>query len=700
MIDVDIEADGSAGFRFQLPANSGKRIILLETVAFNVPFRQYIQIPLSDDDFDVSFFPEGGSMIQEALGRVAFKAMKSNGQSVPITGVVYDQAEHRITELKSEHLGKGSFFLRPESGKTYHIIAENDRGQSKRFDLPRALEHGYALSVSQVRNNMNVSVRKSPNNVLNSELYLLVHTRGVVQYVTPWDFSEEVIAFPKDLFPSGVLHLILFDAGMNPISERLVFVNNDDQAQVIHQTDRDNYAARSLVKNRVTLTDNQQQPLTGNFSVSVTSDHEVKQDSPSTILTYLLLTSDLRGHIENSAFYFQNTMASAWALDLLLLTQGWRRYDIAELAQERFMHPAYPLEVGSVLSGRVRSLLFGRRIDNIDVSAMSTIGHFFYITQTDENGIFHFNVNEFPDSTGFVVGVVPQRGMTRMELFIDEETFPKRTLTAVPAAEIDKHLFARYANIAELKFVSEHGIRLYHLAETTISGRRPGPRRSIYNLEESSALSREQIDRFPAMDIFGHLQRFPGVTVTGQHISLDRFRGAGVSLADGGPPPPDVSPLIILDGVPIEPEVLTMLSMNDIERIEVLKSVHQLVPFGMRGYNGVIVLHSKTGELNVGELNVVGELIFHTKVFSPLGFQTPIEFYAPKFDTPESQQQSTRDLRTTIHWQPVVQTDDLGRVSFEFFTADEATSYTVIIEGLTNDGKIIGQEEKIQRTHP
>ena len=79
----------------------------------------------------------------------------------------------------------------------------------------------------------------------------------------------------------------------------------------------------------------------------------------------------------------------------------------------------------------------------------------------------------------------------------------------------------------------------------------------------------------------------------------------------------------------------------------------------------------------------------------PLGYQQPVAFYAPQYDTPEKRNAQTSDLRTTIHWQPVVQADNTGSASFEFYTADEQTSYTVIIEGLSDDGRIMRQEEKI-----
>jgi hypothetical protein len=165
----------------------------------------------------------------------------------------------------------------------------------------------------------------------------------MVHFVTPWESDKKQLSLPKEDFPSGTLNLLLFDAKQNPLSERLVFVNNEDQTQVTYEwrTDSSVFTARSLVNNRVILTDDDEQPLTGNFSVAVTADHTVVVDTTVNILTQLLLTSDLRGHIDNPAAYFKKDNVSSGAvLDLLMMTQGWRRYDVAALAQGSLSRPA------------------------------------------------------------------------------------------------------------------------------------------------------------------------------------------------------------------------------------------------------------------------------------------------------------------------------------------------------------------------
>ena len=87
---------------------------------------------------------------------------------------------------------------------------------------------------------------------------------------------------------------------------------------------------------------------------------------------------------------------------------------------------------------------------------------------------------------------------------------------------------------------------------------------------------------------------------------------------------------------------------------------------------------------------------YNIKSYVPLGYRQPVEFYAPKYDTLSKRNDKKPDLRTTIHWQPVVQTDSSGIASFTFYTADEKTSYTIVIEGVADDGRIIRQEAKIR----
>ena len=674
-MNIKMDKDGSASVQFNLPATSRKRILLLEVIASQNPYRQFIQVPTPDDDFDVSFYPEGGSLMQGTFSKIAFKSMKSNGQSADISGTIYDKAGTEIRTFKSDYLGMGSFPLLTEKGKTYYVICQNDKGQSKRFDLPAAVEHGYSLSVTMMKDKLYVTVLKPAEAMQSDDIYLLAHTRGSVHFVNRWNHEKNLI-IQQEPFPSGVLHLILFDAGLNPVSERLVFINNPDQAQVSYKPDKDNYATRSLVKTRITVTGSKGHPITGSFSVAVTSDKEVQADSISNILTQLLLTSDLRGTIENPAYYFQNTTASALALDLLMCTQGWRRYNIAELAQGRFSRPASPLEMASEISGTVQSVVLGKPVKNIEVTMMSLQHDFLEKTKTDKDGRFYLRGIEWPDSTRFIMSAVPRKGLIIMELIPDRESFPERTLLAVPPAGIDRYQFAQYADKAEQQYVYENGVRMINLPEVNISAERKPLRKSMYYDPSfpHHIITAEEIRKSGATNIALILNQLPGVYAKGEGAFVSKISIRN-SLRE---------PLIIVDDV-IGGDYG---DITNIDQIDVLKGAN---PFGMQGSDGVIVIHTKRGKIITDESKPL-----HIKELLPLGYQQSVEFYAPKYDTPEKRNEQTPDLRTTIHWQPGVQTNEQGEASFEFYTADESTSYTVVIEGLADDGSIIRQEGKIE----
>jgi hypothetical protein len=79
----------------------------------------------------------------------------------------------------------------------------------------------------------------------------------------------------------------------------------------------------------------------------------------------------------------------------------------------------------------------------------------------------------------------------------------------------------------------------------------------------------------------------------------------------------------------------------------------------------------------------------------PLGYQSPIEFYSPKYNTQKAKNNPDPDLRTTIYWKPDLSTSANGETNIEFYTADNPTDYTIVIEGITDDGKIVRHTDTI-----
>ena len=602
---------GLAGMSFNLPANARKRVLLLEIVEDKRLYRQFISIPVPDDDFDVTFYPEGGVLLEGTLVKVALKALKSNGESSEINGIVYDNHDNEVTRIKSGNSGMGIFAIQPEKAKTYYAVCTNEKGKSKRFDLPVVHNDLYDLCVTQSKDNLHISVLKSAVMTQQDTLYLLAHIRGVVYYADSLPTGKTSVIIPKNLFPSGVLQLLLLNARLQPLSERLVFIRNDDQAAADVHTDKDNYAKRSLVQTDVTVTDADHNSLTGNFSVSVTDDSEVIPDTCNNILTSLLLTSDLRGYIERPASYFNNNATASNRLDLLMLTQGWRRYDVPALIEGTLSYPAAALEIGAQISGTVKNVLTGKPNSGVEVTIFSPNQKYYDKTKTDKNGRFCFINCDLPDSARFIVHANPKRGIRRLD--IDLDSFPKRTLPAAPQERIDRNVFAQYADKAEQKYTNEHGMREIYLKEVTITAtaKRNPEYQSVYYSTPDYSVTEEDIDKShpnTTEDIYNLLRRIPGVRIINNHIEITPPNGSRLKR----------SPIIYVDGWP---ESITDIIPQNIAQIDVLKNASIL---GMRGANGAIFIYTKKWEDRPPAEQP------HIKFVTPLGYQKPAEFYSPK----------------------------------------------------------------------
>ncbi|MDR2232934.1 MAG: TonB-dependent receptor plug domain-containing protein [Tannerella sp.] len=650
-------------------------------------------------DFDVSFFPEGGNLVEEVFNTVAFKALNRSGYTENIAGNIVDENGAEITSVQTLHAGMGVFSYVPESGKRYYLKCRNGNGLEKQFELPKSDHCMQALSVTRNQNRISVGIRKSPNSTGNP-LYLLAQCRGEVLYFSAWDNKNEYISFSADGFPSGITQFVLFDEQMNPLSERLVFSKNDDDTKVVFQTNKDIYEKREKVitslKLPLTLLQEGETPSIsgrvgerlGHFSVSVTDDKDMAVDASITILSSLLLSSELKGHIDNPAWYLQDNIQSATALDYLMMTHGWRRYNIPEVVRGNPEFPKIPYQTGQQISGKVRGLL-SRPVSGSEVLIVTEDGSY-GITSTDEKGVFMFQGFEYPDSASFMI----QALRNWVKLVIDEESFPVpvhvpqssgKTIPVINEETENEPETNVLIVKAEQRARYDEDMRMIHLGELEVTAPRID-RKEEHRLEfwanrsSDYTIRREQLDKLYYHHIAQYITFIPGVNVSQDTENPWHYN---VSVCPTCGPP-----AILLDGIPVE--TMDDISPDMVESIDVLKFA-SATGLGVRGANGVISITTRKGETNseVEKLN--------QSVHTPLGYQKPVEFYSPKYDTQEAQQSPIPDYRTTIFWKPdVVISDEHEEATFEFYTSDYPTTYSIVIEGLTTDCKIVRQVKKIR----
>jgi TonB-dependent SusC/RagA subfamily outer membrane receptor len=362
------------------------------------------------------------------------------------------------------------------------------------------------------------------------------------------------------------------------------------------------------------------------------------------------------------------------------------------VVQGHLERPKIPFQTFQEISGQVKSLILSRPVTDSEILILmknAGVG----VTSTDKNGSFVVQDLLFPDSTTFYIRAANRNGRDNVKLFIDQESFPKPVYVSqnplskqhtIDSSEKEDVFISK----AEQRAKFDDGIWTLHLKEVEVTAPRikKDERRLLFwaNQSSTSTITREQIERYTFVYVSDYVRLASGGTRVNLNGSVSLRGNSGL-------------PLVFIDGFEQDwPEKLTHPSQSPLERVAIsaIESIDVFsgsaaIIFGMRGANGAISITTKKGQNTP-----YTEKSNHT-VYSPIGYQKPVEFYAPKYETLDAKQSSIPDYRTTIFWKPDVVITDDGEAGFEFYTSDFPTTYSVVIEGLTNDGKIVRQVETI-----
>ncbi|NDV66479.1 Plug domain-containing protein [Bacteroides sp. 224] len=635
-------------------------------------------------DYEVSFFPEGGNLLENIFSKVAFKALNAKGIPEEIHGQVLDGTTGEvIAKAETFHQGMGTFSFAPLPGRNYFLECSNKEGVSKRFQLPTPLSNGHTLSCILRDEHIYISKHHAGNINPNDTLYLLAHIKGKPYYFDIWDTKKSYIQFNNKIFPAGIIQFILFDSAMHPISERLVFCKNTELADVTFQANKKSYTKREQVSIQLNIKNSLNIPLKGSISVAVTDDKDIQLNTTSeSILSCLLLTSELKGYIDAPGYYFENdSINRTLALDHLMLTHGWRRYNIPEVAKGNFEIPEIPFEGKKKITGQVKHILLNTPLKDAKITVLTAPFNFSFL-DTDSVGRFSTN-SEKRDSTVYFIQATSKKDSKQAKLILDKETFPNISSIPYKAPLLEiKDTVAMVSNFlqkANQRIQYEEYIKSIHLDEVKITAKRKG-KEVMFSAIADQSISKDELLNSGAKSIADILIATPGVLgVSGDKVYIKNHEKPALIRIDNQ----DFSTYD--SGVPR----WKRLHVSTVERIDIFTG-NNTTFFGPEGDHGVINITT----IQPGRYLQTATMPNQT-LTTPLGFQKYMEFYSPKYDTYENRINNIPDYRTTIYWKPDIITKDDGNAEFNFYTSDFPTTYTIVIEGLSVYGDIIRKIEKI-----
>ncbi len=667
------------------------------------------------ENIDLQFMPEGGSLVAGLGSHIAFKALAEDGNSTDVSGTVYNSKQQEVLTFKSAHWGMGSFNLRPLAGETYTAkIILPDGSYSKAYPMPPVKPSGTVLRVVNrfASDSLEVTISTTADiGAADAAFYLIGQSRGVACYgALISKYSSEVkTKISKALFPTGIARLTLLNAAKQPLNERIVYIDHDDHLRIGINANKKTYAQRDSAGLDIFVTDKDGRPVQGSFSVAVTDDAQIKDDSLqyNTLKLAMLLTTDLKGNIEYPGYYFPSVAtAEIWQdLDNLLLAQGWVYYDWGAV----FTAPKAALfnpEPNFSVKGLVTNV-FNKPVEKAGVVLLSKKPAFLRDTVTDKAGLFNFTDIYPSDTAVFFIQAKNKRGKSmNVNVTIDEfkppvfKAFTERimpwyfntdstrgkTMSNYVAYKRDQDVLTGTRGLKEVKILDKKIIK----GSKNLNGEGGSDfALSQEDLEKAGKVTLGELLKKYYKD-FGFITVNPNlfkyrINFLNFHLIID---GIDVDFASSYEP-------YSYDHIFYIKSFLDYYKAEDIKGIEVMTTSKYSATY-TNTFLGPLALPSANAFVEVTTYGGTGPYLKSTPgtyIYRPVAFAPQKQFYSPKY---KSKVNGTfADARSTVYWSPNIITDKNGKAKFSFYTTDKTGTYTLLIDGCDMNGNVESARQKI-----
>ncbi len=649
---------------------------------------------------DISFLPEGGKILEGVTNLVAFKAIDKNGYGVDVSGSVKDNSGIEAVTFKSDYKGMGIFFFTPEIGKSYNAVINEKPSFQVNFDS-LVVSGGIKIQlVNQTSRDVLLNITGNSERYLNETFYIVNMHRGNVIFYQQIQIESQnqLIRIENQMLKVGINQLVLLDHQFMPVSERLVFSDNGNTGELKITPDKEQYGRRSEVKMLIAGNDTTDEIL--NLSASVIHDAVYPKENPGqTILSSLLISSELKGFIESPADFFTDSVISAQAKQrLLMLTNGWSSY-FWNTVPITGTELKYQQKAGLELYGTATNSHTGAALNKGEITmVVEKNGEMAILEQnTDDNGKFMFPGLLFYDTATVYVQAKSQRRRQLTDItLLSEESIP---VSSDYIQSLNKNIYSPVESKNRVLESLEAERRRIAIRTRPRKPKQMEPNLSgdgHFRLYEQA----DQVIEVPEkVASFGNIIDYIEGKVAGLDVSGDVISLRGASTISGSS-----SPLFLIDGIPLadtrrmdgisenndndifRDEIsssvrkVKSIPIGDIEKVEILKNPQNLAIFGVDGANGVIAIYTRQGKEDKKE--VIKEVL-EQKI---AGFSSYRQFYAPRY-VPGNRLSRAPDIRATLFWEPEISMEN-GQDSLSFYTSDLSGRYHIIVEGISESGKI------------
>jgi hypothetical protein len=667
--------------------------------------------------YRVIFFPEGGDLIDSNLSNVAFKATDENGLPVEMTGEIKNEIDDLISNIHTVHDGMGEFSFRPLKTHKYYADLHFADGTKKSVAFPDIKSFGITLRVlEQTAKEIDIGVLhhdKFADQHQNLILALYQNSGKVAVFPLQLENGNNIFSIKKDQYSSGILRLTIFSQDGIPLAERVLFVDKGDKLGIA--LSRDSLSFAPLSKNQFTVKVNNADWKIDSAYISVAisdANKSVVDTMSDNICSAFLLSSELKGHVHHPGYYFSdNDDKTKEALDLVMLTNGWRHFKWEEILDEKQLPINYPVEKGQYLVGEIvnynkalieKNIKLKILIENSDSSKY--VGY----AEPDSNG--KFVIKDYPatgNSTIFFQGISGKNKARNIRVHFfnnPQDSSSNAPFLPIPLStgdsnsivlNIDPDLiqYRQLQKIKTLKSVTIRGLIPTKADQVVLKYVSP-----MFAVESPTSI--DLVNNFypNSISLYDFMKgRFPGLIIAGNEDNVSFMYRGSVELL----PPKTINsptidnssssttsgasahetPYFYLNEVLSSWQGVKNIPLSDIALIQFLPPPVPIAPFN-GGFRGAISIYTKRAD-EMTSPSAIGNYNHYT--FN--GYNINREFYSPDYEN-QNIDRSIPDVRSTLYWNPYLELDNKGEAHIHFFNSSRTKKYRVVVTGMDAQGKL------------
>jgi len=337
---ASVDPQGVCVARFQLPQQitRGEGVLAMAIEDGGVLETAGKTIPILLQTVDLALYPEGGELVAGLSNRVYFEAFTPAKKPADLAGVIIDQDGTEVARFRSEHEGRGRFELTPKAGGKYALKITEPSGIQTPYALPEVHAAGVVLraekDIYQPEDRVTLAVSGMPADrplVVTLTKREMVLARTEVRKTGSGSDSPHTVEFslqPTD--PEGVLIATVWGPDGTPLAERLVFRQPRNAVIVKLAADAPQYVPGGTARITLQTTDRDGKPVDAVVGVTATDDSVLemieRRDQAPRLPVMVLLESEVRELADAHVYLDPDNVLAPLAVDLLLGTQGWRRF--------------------------------------------------------------------------------------------------------------------------------------------------------------------------------------------------------------------------------------------------------------------------------------------------------------------------------------------------------------------------------------